>query len=313
MFRPALGGLGVGLIALAVPEAMAGGYGYLQLAIFGQMGIGIMLVAAAAKIATTSLTIGSGGSGGVFGPTLFIGGMLGGVVGQVSHMLFPEIVHQPGAYVLVGMAAFFAGAAKAPMGVLLMVTEMTWSYSLLPPLMIVSVIAILFNRGSSIYEKQVRNKFMSPAHESDLTVDVLEHMKVSDIFDEKPKITLLKAGDSFQELKRVIAMSGQSVFPVVDAQDRLYGLLSVKNVRVVLFEDSLQDVVVVGDLCTRPVSLGLNESLYDALFTFLNSGYGQIPVVEYDQEGSQRILGLLDHADVINAYHGEVSRLKAKE
>ena len=313
IFRPAIGGLGVGLIALAVPEAMAGGYGYIQMAIFGQMGIGIMLVAAAAKIATTSLTIGSGGSGGVFGPTLFIGGMLGGVVGQLAHMLFPEIVTQPGAYVLVGMAAFFAGSAKAPMGVLLMVTEMTWSYSLLPPLMIVSVIAILFNRGSSIYEKQVRNKFMSPAHESDLTVDVLENLRVSDIFDEKQEITVLKAGDGFHELKRVITVSGQSVFPVMDSEDRLYGLLSVKNVRVVLFEDSLQDVVVVGDLCSKPLSLGLDENLYDVLLTFLNSGVGQIPVVDYDGEGRQRILGLLDHADVINAYHSEVSRLKARQ
>ena len=313
MFRPAIGGLGVGLIALAVPEAMAGGYGYIQMAIFGQMGIGIMLVAAAAKIATTSLTIGSGGSGGVFGPTLFIGGMLGGVVGQLAHMFFPEIVHQPGAYVLVGMAAFFAGAAKAPVGVLLMVSEMTWSYSLLPPLMIVSVIAILFNRGSSIYEKQVRNKFASPAHESDLTVDVLEHRKVSDIFEPDQQITLLKASDSFQDVKRAITVSGQSVFPVIDAEGRLYGILSVKNIRVVLFEDSLQDVVVVGDLCTKPVSLGLDESLYDVLLTFLNTGYGQIPVVEYDQEGRQHILGLLDHNDVTNAYHSEVSRLKARE
>ena len=109
------------MIALVVPQALGGGYGYLQLAMDGKMAVWLMLLAAAAKILTTSLTIGSGGSGGVFGPTLFIGGMLGGAVGFVGHSFFPEVVQQPGAYVLVGMAAFFAGVAKAPLGALLMV------------------------------------------------------------------------------------------------------------------------------------------------------------------------------------------------
>ena len=305
--RPALGGLGVGLIALAVPEAISGGYGYLQLAIYGQMGIGIMLLAAAAKIVTTSLTIGSGGSGGVFGPTLFIGGMLGGVVGQVGHMLFPALVHQPGAYVLVGMAAFFAGSAKAPMGGLLMVSEMTWSYGLLPPLMLVSVIAILFNRGSSIYEKQIKNKFQSPAHRGELTVDVLSELRVRDIFKPDREFTVLHADTGFNELRRIISQTGQNVFPVLDREGHLIGLLSLKNVRTVLFEESLKDLVVVGEVCTRPVSLTLDQSLYDALLTFLDTGYSQIPVVDYEN-GRQRILGLLEHADVIAAYHREVSR-----
>ncbi|MEW5914565.1 MAG: chloride channel protein [Thermodesulfobacteriota bacterium] len=306
-FRPMLGGLGVGAIALFVPEAIGGGYGYIQMAIFGQMSITLMCLAAAAKIATTSLTIGSGGSGGVFGPTLFIGAMLGGAVGHLGHLLFPHIITHPGAYVLVGMAAFFAGAAKAPLGALLMVSEMTQSYSLLPPLMLVSVIAILFNRGSSIYEKQLGSKFQSPAHQGDVTVNVLEELTVRDVFPAEQEFITLPAHMHFDQLQRTIAASGQSVFPVTDDGGRLVGLLSVKNIRTVLFEDSLKDLVVVGELCTSPASLSLDQDLYNALLIFLDSGYGQIPVVDYGQ-GHQCILGMLQHEDVIAAYHAEVSR-----
>jgi CIC family chloride channel protein len=306
-FRPMLGGLGVGLIALFIPQAIGGGYGYLQMAIYGKLGLLVMCLAAMAKIATTSLTIGSGGSGGVFGPTLFIGGMIGGVVGQVGHMLFPEVVTQPGAYVLVGMAAFFSGAAKAPLGALIMVTEMTQSYALLPPLMLVSVIAILFNRGSSIYEKQVANKFQSPAHEEDLTVNVMEELTVGQVFQPDKSFLALPARTRFAQLQQAVATSGQTVFPVTDNEGVLIGLLSLTNVRTVLFEDSLRDLVVVGELCTAPASLSQDQSLYDALLKFLDTGYGQLPVVEM-REGRQYILGMLGHDEVTAAYHHEVSR-----
>ncbi|MCF8033065.1 MAG: chloride channel protein [Desulfarculaceae bacterium] len=311
-FRPMIGGLGVGLIALFIPQAIGGGYGYLQMAIYGQLSLLIMALAATAKIATTSLTIGSGGSGGVFGPTLFIGGMIGGVVGQVGQMLFPEVVTHPGAYVLVGMAAFFSGAAKAPLGALIMVTEMTQSYALLPPLMLVSVIAILFNRGSSIYEKQVANKFQSPAHEDELTVNVMEEVTVAQIFQPDKPFLALPASTRFAGLQKAVATSGQTVFPVTGEDGSLLGLLSLTNVRTVLFEDSLRDLVVVGELCTAPVSLSLDESLYDALLKFLNSGYGQLPVVELKQ-GRQHILGILDHDEVTAAYHQEVSKRMSPE
>jgi chloride channel protein, CIC family len=311
-FRPMLGGLGVGLIGLFVPQAIGGGYGYIQLAIYGQLSIVVMCLTASAKIATTSLTIGSGGSGGVFGPTLFIGGMIGGVVGQVGHLLFPHVVTQPGAYVLVGMAAFFSGAAKAPLGALIMVSEMTHSYALLPPLMLVSVITILFNRGSSIYEKQVPNKYRSPAHEGDLTVNVMEQLTVGQVFQPDKPFLPLPASTRFGLLQKAVATSGQTVFPVTDGDGWLMGLVSLNDVRPVLFEDFLRGLVVVGELSRPPVSLSLTESLYDALLKFLDTGYSQLPVVEL-REGRQHILGMLDHADVTAAYQREVSRRMREE
>jgi H+/Cl- antiporter ClcA len=144
---PMLGGLGVGLIGLGFPQAYGSGWGHIQKALDGELLIMTMAAVVIAKILATSMTIGSGGSGGVFGPTLFIGGMLGGAVGYGGHEVLPAFFPHPGAYVLVGMAAFFAGVASAPIGAMLMVAEMTGGYTLLPPLMLVSVVAIQPPRG----------------------------------------------------------------------------------------------------------------------------------------------------------------------
>jgi CIC family chloride channel protein len=310
--RPALGGIGVGLIALVVPQALGGGYGYLQLAIDGKMAVWLMLLAATAKILTTSLTIGSGGSGGVFAPTLFIGGMLGGAVGFVGHSFFPEVVQQPGAYVLVGMAAFFAGVAKAPLGALLMVSEMTWSYGLLPPLMLVSVIAILFNRHRSIYERQLLNKFQSPAHEHELTMDVLSDLTVGSVLQPGQQVVTLELGVRFADLQQIIAVTGQALYPVLDSEGHHMGNLSLKDIRQVMFEDSLSDLLVAGELCGPPVSLKPEQDLNQALLTFLDAGYGQMPVVQ-EKDGRTEVLGLLRHEDVMAAYHNEVLRHRLKD
>ncbi len=308
VFRPALGGLAVGLIGLALPQVLSGGFGWLQLAINGEMAVWVMLLAAVAKIAATGLTIGSGGSGGVFGPTLFIGGMFGGVVGYAGHWLWPHIVTQPGGYVLVGMAAFFAGAAKAPLGALIMIMEMTRSYGLLPPLMLVSVGAIVFSRGPSIYEKQLKNKFSSPAHTSERTMNILAELTVGQVFRPDPNFRVLRQDTTFAAIQEIIPGTRQTVFPVVDGEDNLVGLLPLKNIREVLFEDTLSNVVVAGELCTRPLFLTSDQDLYSALNTFLQAGVGQVPVVEVSSTGQAVILGMLNHDDLITAYQREVKQ-----
>ncbi|MCA1988635.1 MAG: chloride channel protein [Desulfarculus sp.] len=305
--RPMLGGLAVGVLALVVPQALGAGWGWLEQAATGQLSLTVMLLAAGAKILATSLSVGSGGSGGLFGPTLFIGGMLGGAVGWVGQALWPEVVTQPGAYVLVGMAAYCAAVVKNPLGAMFLVVEMSQSHGLLPPLMLVSVIAMLLNRGPGLFQRQVRNKFASPAHRDELTVDVLREMTVAQVFKPDQAFVELRADTRFAELRSVIAASRQYVFPVVDRDQRLIGVLPLKNVRNVMFEDSLADLVVVGELAAPPLSLTLDQDLNHALVTFLQSGYNQVPVVR-DEGGEQRLLGMLSHEDVIAAYHAEVSR-----
>ena len=303
---PALGGLLVGVIGLWHPQVLSGGYGTIQDALRGNLTISLMIFLAILKIFATSLTISSGGSGGVFGPSLFIGAMLGGAVGQFTHQYFPHIVSYPGAFALVGMGAFFAGVAKAPMGALLMVCEMTEGYSLVVPLMLTSVVAILLSQRWSLYEKQVLNKFHSPAHRSDLTLNVLQTLKVADIHRDNNYVTILPEDMTLAQLKRFLTKSRESFFPVVDENFHLRGILAIRELREVIFEDSLHDLVVVGEVASPPISVAPEESLYAVLLKFVRSKYGQIPI----EDAELGVIGMLKFTDLMEAYHSEIQKLK---
>ncbi len=303
---PALGGLLVGVIGLWHPEVLSGGYGTIQDALKGNLTTTLMLSLAVLKIFATSFTISSGGSGGVFGPSLFIGAMVGGVVGQLSHQHFPQLVHYPGAFALVGMGAFFAGVAKAPMGALLMVCEMTEGYSLVVPLMLTSVVAILCSQRWSLYEKQVLNKFHSPAHRSQLTINLLQTLKVADIHRQNDHTTILPEDMTLAQFKRFLTKSRESFFPVVNEDFRLRGILAIRDLREIIFEDSLHDLVVVGEVASPSISVALEDSLYEALLKFLRSRYGQIPI-EDEKSG---VIGVLKFEDLMEAYHREIQKLK---
>lgn len=302
---PTIGGLMVGLIAYWRPEVMSGGYGTIQQALMGHLPATLMGGLAVLKIVATSFTISSGGSGGVFGPSLFIGAMLGGAVGQVCSGLFPQWVGEPGAFALVGMGAFFAGVAKAPIGALLMVCEMTGGYGLVVPLMFTSVIAVLCSHGWSIYEKQVLNKFHSPAHRTDMVMNVLEDLKVRDAYDPSLPVTSLPQDMTFRELKRFMVHTRESFFPVVDDRFHLKGILSLHDIRTVLFEEAVAELLVVGELASPPVKVTPDESLYEALIKFLASGYGQIPVEENDLG----VVGMLRLEELMHAYYKEIQKL----
>lgn len=170
--KPAVGGLLLGLLALKVPEVLGGGYGWIQLAIDGQLAVRLMAVLLFAKMAALALTVSSGGSGGVFAPSLYVGAMLGGV--------FAVVLHQPPAvFVVVGMAAVFGSAARVPIATMLMVTEMAGGYHLLVPAGLAVMIAYLLQvrlssrlRYPSLYEGQVQRPADSPAH-------YIEHIQIA--------------------------------------------------------------------------------------------------------------------------------------
>jgi CIC family chloride channel protein len=306
-FVPALGGLLVGGLGLLTPKVLSGGYGVIQSALVGEIPLVMMAALALTKVFATSCTIGSGGSGGVFGPSLFIGAMLGGVVGKLGNLYFPGVVEHPTAFALVGMAGFFAGVAKAPIGALLMVSEMTRGYGLVVPLMFVSVITVLLSRRWGIYEMQVKNKFASPAHAGELTINVLQTMQVREIYNPERPVTQLPLDMRFKDLKRLITLTRESFFPVVDDDFRLRGILSLPDLRPILFEDALSDLLVVGELADPPVALTPNENLYEALITFIRTGYGQIPVVEDEEPG--RLVGILSLRELVSAYHLAILRV----
>jgi CIC family chloride channel protein len=234
--------------------------------------------------------------------------MLGGAVGQFSHALLPQIVAHPGAFALVGMGAFFAGVAKAPVGALLMVCEMTGGYGLVVPLMFASVVAILLSQRWSLYEKQLLNKFHSPAHRQDTVVNVLQALKVADVMRRDTAIAILPEEMTFAGLKRLMTRTTESFFPVVNDSFRLRGVLSMSHLREVLFEDSVSDLLIVGELALPPVSVGLDDTLYDTLSCFLESGFERIPVVDEDF----RVVGTLRFSDLMGAYHGTMQQLRSE-
>lgn len=302
-----LGGFSMGILGMVFPELLSGGYGWLELAIKEQLPVLTMLLIVFGKILATSITIGSGLSGGMFAPALFIGGMTGGAVGQVASQWYPGVVTQPGGYVLVGMAAFFAGVASAPIGPLIMVCELTQGYGLLAPLMLASALCLILGSRVSLYEHQVDNKFDSPAHLDDATINILEGLQVQEFF--KPgRVTTLEEGTTLKALTDIIANTNELYFPVKNGQGRITGILGVDDVRRVLFEDCLFELVVVGELARKPARLRPEDDLYTALLKFVDTDYGQIPVVSPEDENA--ILGLLNREDVFKAYSNTLKRLK---
>jgi CIC family chloride channel protein len=305
-----LGGAAMGLLGMIFPELLAGGYGWLELAIKGELAVGVMAGILLGKIVATSVTIGSGMSGGMFAPALFVGGMSGGVVGALANRFFPDIVTQPGGYVLVGMAAFFAGVANAPIGPLIMVCELTQGYGLLAPLMLASALCILLGKSTSLYEHQVENKFESPAHLGDMTINVLESLRVEDYF-VPGRVSTLEEGTTLKAITDIMANSNELYFPVRGADDTLTGILGVKDIRKVIFETALFDLVVASEIAGPPATLLPSDNLYAALLRFVDTGYGQIPVVRPDDPTC--ILGLLNREDVFQAYRAAVAALHGEE
>lgn len=182
--KPALGGLSVGLIGLKVHGALHTGYGWVQIGMTDQLltlPLWIVLVLPFAKIAATSLSIGSGGSGGIFGPGMVIGGMLGAAFWRLSQDMLPDMPHSPAPFVIIGMMAMFGGIAHAPLAVMLMVAEMTGNLSLLAPAMVAVAVSTALVGDRTIYRSQVPNRSDSPAHRLRLSFPLLSSLHVRDV------------------------------------------------------------------------------------------------------------------------------------
>ncbi|SDK89120.1 chloride channel protein, CIC family [Maridesulfovibrio ferrireducens] len=306
MWATGLGGLMMGLMGMFFPQLLSGGYGWLEMAIMGEIPIMMMIAIILGKTVATSMTIGSGMSGGMFAPALFVGGMTGGIVGQVAGKYYPDIATQPGAYVLVGMAAFFAGVAKAPIGPLIMVCELTQGYGLLAPLMLASALCIVLGRNCSLYEHQVDNKFDSPAHIEDSTINILEQLHVDTHF--KPgRVTTLEEGTTLKALRDIIANTNELYFPVKNDEGTITGILTIQNVRNHLFNQDLFDLILAKDLATKPATLKEDDDLYTALLKFVDTDYGQIPVVSEDDPN--HIIGIINRENVFRAYAKAIKEL----
>lgn len=317
--KPMLGGLIVGLLALVMPQALGAGYGWLQEALLpkhqllpgGWLGAAMLLAIALLKVLTTGFSVSSGGSGGVFGPSVVIGGMAGGAFGLAFHQLLPNVVPQPGAFVIVGMACFVGGVAHAPVSSLVMASEMTGSYDLLVPIMLAEAVTFAMMRRWTLYEKQVPTRRDSPAHGAEYVLDVLQHVRVKDVYDKQAEIVPIPPSTPMSELLRHATDSTHAVFPVVGEDGRVTGVVTLETLRAFFFDEDVARLAIAADCAMPLVSVHPDDTLASALERFASSHYPELPVVEAGD--SQKILGLLSYEELLEAYSRELLRRRQEE
>ena len=308
--KPAIGGLMVGLIAVFLPQVLGGGYTWIQSTIDGHLAVLLMTALIFAKIIATSCTISSGGSGGVFAPSLFIGSMLGGAFGDTCHSFFPHIVTEPSAFVLVGMGGFFAGVAKVPIAALIMVAEMTGGFSLIVPMMIVSSLSYLLLGNVSLYEKQVPTRVDSPAHIGDFVVDIMDHLTVRNAVVEDRKVEAIPEGMPFEQILRLMLASNQQDFPVVDKEENLTGIISMTDLRQAMADKEVHSLLLAKDIAMGGVTtVTMDDTLNTALGLMASLDVRELPVVSKDDPG--KVIALVSRKDITRAYHEEIERVKS--
>jgi CIC family chloride channel protein len=253
------------------------------------------------KILATSITIGSGGSGGIFAPSLFLGAMTGGFFGMVIHHVFPGATASPGAYSVVGMGAVVSATTHGPLTAILMLFEMTGDYKIILPLMITCIISTLAGSRllkESIYTlKLIRRGVDIRAGKE---VNVLKSIPVKDVMN--PDVETLSENLSMEKLFGRISKSNHNSFPVLNEKSELTGILSFIDYSNAVFDENLKYLVVVKELATQNVvTISLDGNLYDALEKITLKDYSILPVVFPDNP--KQMAGIITRRDIIGAYN----------
>jgi len=329
--KPAIGALASGFLGLvlyyllgrnqSVLAVLSFGYGSLQDAMTipaaDQANLSlalVLMVIALGKTLTTGLTIGSGGSGGVFGPSMVIGGCGGGALGIVLHWIRPWLAPQPGCFVIVGMAGFFAAAAKTPFSTMVIVSEMTGNYDLLLPTLWVCAIAFLLSDEQSIYSSQVESRSRSPAHQGDYVREVLTGLQVSQ-FVFPHKVPVVHPEDRLERVLEIMTSTSCSALPVTDPEGRLLGVLSLEEAHLAAQSPHSRAMLVAADLMRTDVdALHLADRVDRALELFVENDLTALPVI--DESNDRKVLGLVQRSDISTAYlrhvHGLVEEQLSK-
>lgn len=304
ILKPALGGFLIGCTAIFLPHILGNGYVPMGMALNGQMVWYFAFILIFMKIITTSVTLGSGGSGGIFAPALFIGAMLGGTFGSLVHYLFPAITATKGAYALVGMGSVMAAAAHAPMTNILILFELTNDYKIILPIMascIISTSVARYLSKDSIYTLKLNRRGINIHRGRE--VSIMGSIKVSEVMSRNVE-TILET-TPFRKILTIISSSTNSYFPIINSKGNMVAILSFSDMREVMFEEGLKDLVVAKDFATTEViSLSPKDNLNEALEKFVAIEVAQLPVV--DSENPDRVIGMLSRGDLISAYNKKV-------
>ncbi|WP_018123767.1 chloride channel protein [Desulfovibrio oxyclinae] len=302
--KPAVGGAMLGVLVIFCPESFGVGFGAMNLSLTNQMGFVMLFALIWVKILASSLTLGSGGSGGIFAPSLFIGAMTGGAFGSLMNIMFPGVTASPGAYALVGMGGLVAGTTYAPITAILIIFEMTGSYSIILPLMLTCITALVLNSSiskASIYTIKLLRKGI------DLTggrvQNVLKKMLVVEMMSED--VVTVSEGATLESIVWTFKTENASYLHVVDGEGMLKGIISFRDIRPVLHEEGLLQLLIAKDICTTDLAtIHMEDTLQTALDLITEKGVSQLPVVDADG----RLIGSLTESAINSAYGQELVR-----
>jgi chloride channel protein, CIC family len=299
--RPALGGLLLGLLALGLPQVLGGGFRYIDMALHGLLSLPLMALLVFGKLLATNLTVSTGSSGGIFAPMLFMGAMLGGAYGEALEVLLPGMSLAPsGAYALVGMAAVFSAAAHAPMTSLLIVFEMSGSYSLILPLMLatgLSTVMALALQSESIYTLALVRRGIHVWRGEEM--DVLQHVTVEEVMAVES--TTVEDRMRLDELEQLIRQTRDRSFPVLDNEGRLIGFITLEALAEAKLRWEEWEQHTVDEIYSRELITAYpDESVSVALQRMGVYDLSQLPVV--DRESLERFVGLIRQSDIGAAY-----------
>ena len=303
--KPAVGGFAVGLVGLFAPQAMGSGYETLSDALKGNLPLAIMMTLSVAKIVTTVLSYGSGGSGGIFAPSLFIGAMVGGTLGRLVHAVFPDSPTAVGAFALVGMGASFCGTIRAPITSVLIIFEMTSNYSLILPLMIANAVSYIIAsrlQPVPIYEALLEQDGIHLAHSQPSSI--LSRVTAASVMTRE--VATLPVVSSVREALERAEETTHHGFPVVDGARRLVGFVTTGDLKRSVAEGNeealLRDVAVKKVVHAHP-----DHTLDMVMLKLGQQELSLLPVVS--RVDPTRLLGIISMRDVVRAQ----ARLAAEE
>lgn len=304
--KPVIGGAVVGGIGIFYPQVFGVGYDAITQTLCNQSELSTIAVLFVAKILATSFTLGSGGSGGIFAPSLFIGAMLGGAYGYAVHALSPGITAQPGAYALVGMGAMVAGTTHAPLTAMLILFELTDDYQIILPLMLATVICTLVAKRlyrDSIYTLKLSRRGLRIAQGIDLSI--LDSIFVRDVMNRE--YDFVKAQTPLGEIVTLLQHSEFTDFPVVEADGVLRGVVSFQDIRSVMREHEIYSLIIAEDVIGgEPPSVQADATLSQALTVFSACEVDNLPVV--DTQENRRLVGVITRSNLMAHYHQELQK-----
>jgi chloride channel protein, CIC family len=305
--KPAIGGVLVGMIGIVFPQVLGTSYGWLQIAInkdYTLMPLYALGAVIIFKILATSLTIGSGGSAGVFGPSMVIGGLLGAFIGTAFHLLGLFTWIDVSSVIIVGMVSFFGATAKTPISSIIMGSELTGGYALLAPMMLATFIAyIMSGQHNSIFRSQVLSRSESPAHRREYQRVILSDHYVKDVM--KNAVSKMSKEVSLESALQMMNRNNSKMIAVVNENDRLEGV--VYKHKLYEFPEEYRKSVVLESVMTKdPFFVYMSDSLHNALVRLSSNELQEMPVLS---DENNKVLGIITLADLVKLYDNEVEKV----